>query len=603
MRRAALLLALALAARLARAGAAEHAEERDRLAGLALDRLLEAQARIMRVADPIRVAGAPLCGDEVGPVIGVFAADVRTFRDMSPRDRPYEKVLAAVATSRFDLRDERRVLLVAPGSPAERAGIAPGDLVLRIDGRTPRRADLLDVLRRSAARVELVAQGTGEERTAVVEAPLGCSFPSRFWFGPSINAFAARFGDLTGTYVIGGMLDFLPDDRDLAVILGHELAHLILNHAGTFRRSEADADYLGAYLAAAAGFDVSGAPRVWERIAREIPYTSIERGFYSHPPSPERAQALAAALEEIEAARLRGKALALPTGSILERPAVDEAAADQRAEAMRALAREQLAATQARVIAVYTRLQTGAAALCGDQLAPVLGAAISRRRDFMFGHEKEVEAAFGAGDEVTAFAVAPGSPAALAGLVAGDRIVAVNGEETPKTSDVFEALRATGDGAPLLRVLRGAGTLEVAVPRTLGCSHGVRVVVASDPDTTADANRKEIVASTTLVRVARTDDELAIALAHQLAHHLQGSALLLDADDEPAADRMGLYLAARAGFDVSEATAFWERLAADTPWKLDGDRNAGPHAGMPARIPAVRDAVSEIAASDAPPRP
>jgi hypothetical protein len=50
-------------------------DESERLYSASLDRMLEGQARIMRLADPIRVAGAHSCGQDISPVLGVFAAD------------------------------------------------------------------------------------------------------------------------------------------------------------------------------------------------------------------------------------------------------------------------------------------------------------------------------------------------------------------------------------------------------------------------------------------------------------------------------------------------------------------------------------------------
>ena len=67
------------------------------LYGLALDRFLVGQARVMRLADPIRVAGVPYCGKQVAPVIGVFAADDRTFRDLILREPEYKKPFSAAA--------------------------------------------------------------------------------------------------------------------------------------------------------------------------------------------------------------------------------------------------------------------------------------------------------------------------------------------------------------------------------------------------------------------------------------------------------------------------------------------------------------------------
>ena len=55
------------------AGTADEATEELRLNYLALDVMLEGQARVMRIADRMRIAGADLCGRKIAPVIGVYA--------------------------------------------------------------------------------------------------------------------------------------------------------------------------------------------------------------------------------------------------------------------------------------------------------------------------------------------------------------------------------------------------------------------------------------------------------------------------------------------------------------------------------------------------
>lgn len=294
--------------------AADVEDEERRLAGLALDLMLESQLRIMRVADPIRVAGAPFCGNEVGPVLGAYAADRYSLSDLMGDEAVVEPFIDA-AVARLELAKSPRVLAVLPGSPADLDGLRPGDLLQEIAGRKPRKRVLLDALsgkdHAGALRLE-VERGEALEEV-VVRAPPGCAFASRFLFGDGVNAFAARFGDLTGMYVTAGMLRFAPSDDDLAVVLGHELAHLILKHVtvrrAASRRYEQEADYVGLYLAARAGFDVSGAPEVWDRMSRLSPYSTIDWGAYTHPTSPTRALALRQTLAEIAGKRERGEPL------------------------------------------------------------------------------------------------------------------------------------------------------------------------------------------------------------------------------------------------------------------------------------------------------
>ena len=71
--------------------------------------------------------------------------------------------------------------------------------------------------------------------------------------------------------------------------------------------------------------------------------------------------------------------------------------------------------------------------------------------------------------------------------------------------------------------------------------------------------------------------------------------------DEPPADHLGLFIAARAGFDVSKAPGFWDRLAAEEPWKIHSDVSWGAggryrlwHTAMALRAPVIRATVEQI---------
>jgi predicted Zn-dependent protease len=93
------------------------------------------------------------------------------------------------------------------------------------------------------------------------------------------------------------MLSFVRNDDELAIVLGHELAHRILGHpptrtedgllaafgfkAGDLWRREAEADRLGLRLAAAAGYVLAAAIPFWQRYLGK--YDWYPQLFRSHP--------------------------------------------------------------------------------------------------------------------------------------------------------------------------------------------------------------------------------------------------------------------------------------------------------------------------------
>ena len=96
-----------------------------------------------------------------------------------------------------------------------------------------------------------------------------------------------------------GILRFLENDAELAAIIGHELAHLVLTHPFSQFRWEEDADYLGLYFAARAGFDISSGAEVWERWSKLSRYGKRLRSRRSHPTYPARVSAMKATIAEI----------------------------------------------------------------------------------------------------------------------------------------------------------------------------------------------------------------------------------------------------------------------------------------------------------------
>ena len=262
-----------------------------------LEMYLERTRRLKRISDRIRLEGAALCGDQLAPVWGM----VVTTASELPSAFYYP------ALHRFRIDDRVRVVWVMPDLPADRAGLREGDVITRINGE--RLGD--------AAELREYRPGPDETGPIVlrvlrddwpldleVENRPGCFSPADLAFGDTVNAFA----DGHQIIVFSGLMRLLVEDDALAIVIGHELAHNVLGHVGSggHQLQEPEADYMGAYFAARAGYDVSAAQDVWRRFAEQSVYSVATRATRSHPSAPRRILALRQALAEIEAKRAAG---------------------------------------------------------------------------------------------------------------------------------------------------------------------------------------------------------------------------------------------------------------------------------------------------------
>jgi hypothetical protein len=206
------------------------------------------------------------------------------------------------------MRDGATVYGIAPGSPAAAAGVAPGDVVERANGRRVRHArDLHDALARAPDAAPRLELRRGSERLSVELARVpACEAFLQLSIGPNVFAYASD-RDIT---ISTGMLDRLDSDDELAFILSHELAHRMLDSSRTGpKQAESMADYLACYFVARAGYDVARLPSLWRRWAEDSPL-GITRLGSTHPGTPERALLLEATAAEIERKRAAGEPLA-----------------------------------------------------------------------------------------------------------------------------------------------------------------------------------------------------------------------------------------------------------------------------------------------------
>jgi len=164
-----------------------------------------------------------------------------------------------------------------------------------------------------------------------------CTVPVKVIENTEINAYA----DGKTAYITKGIIDFTSNDEELAAIIGHEMAHNILMHMDkkqangfigeligvgvqvatgvdaralfrdlgrlTYSQSfESEADYVGLYLVARAGYDYTKSPNAWRKMGINAP-NSIKAGLLStHPGTSERYIALDAAVLEIQSKQTYG---------------------------------------------------------------------------------------------------------------------------------------------------------------------------------------------------------------------------------------------------------------------------------------------------------
>lgn len=215
--------------------------------------------------------------------------------------------LRGAAEAALGLDDRLRVLSVVPASPADRAGLLLGDVISEVNGtpvgtgaRSLRKfASIRDSVRDGVLSITL--RGAAATETVSLAAVAACAYPVEITPEDSVNAFA---NDRSIT-ITRGML-WYANDKELAFVVSHELAHHVMNHVGsllgaTGQRAEleAEADYVGLYIMARTGYAIDDAPDFWRRMAVTFP-NSISRAA-NHPATPYRFVALKRTVEEINA--------------------------------------------------------------------------------------------------------------------------------------------------------------------------------------------------------------------------------------------------------------------------------------------------------------
>jgi Zn-dependent protease with chaperone function len=276
--------------------------------------------RVDSVAFRIRTANAEFCNGWVSAQIGLYAA---TPRSLPRKYRSYTAEALNLTWTR------PTAISVVEGSPAAKAGIVTGDQIIAFNGElipVSGTAGWMDRwLRHNGTKpVRVDMRRNGIDRTVMATPIMGCAIPIDYVIDDTVNAYTT--GDKIVIY--SAMVALARTDDQLAALIGHELAHANLGHGkksqwnailgmasgaaidlgilagglssgGAFTKEfgkagalafsvefEREADYVGGYYAARAGYNVAAAAELWRAMGMSHP-ASI-RLATTHPVTPVR---------------------------------------------------------------------------------------------------------------------------------------------------------------------------------------------------------------------------------------------------------------------------------------------------------------------------
>lgn len=293
--------------------------------------------RLHNVAYPIFRDGVDLCGEKVAKSVGFFAATLAGFSEAEQ----------GAATEAFGLGALPVVVTVVRDSPAWNAGLRPGDSIVSFDGLPIRAGDAVmddyeeKVGAFAASRSEVFALGIrrgGKPDELSIRPDILCDYPIQYVADSMVNAFA----DGRQIYVAAGMMRFSETDDELAIVIGHELAHNTMRHIqkrqsnnavgtvaglaldilaaaagvntqGAFSNAmgnaagqawsqdfESEADYIGLHFVTRAGYRIEPAVQFWRRMGAERRNVNALSVAHSHPTSAERFLRMEQAAAEIQ---------------------------------------------------------------------------------------------------------------------------------------------------------------------------------------------------------------------------------------------------------------------------------------------------------------
>ena len=263
--------------------------------------------------------------------------------------------IAKFFPSNLNLGPKVSIINIVKNSPADKAGLTVGDIILELEGFTfPEGKNALKKISKhfkdfeEKEKKKIKIDRNGQILKFDINQIKICNYPIIFTQDKIVNAYA----DGKSIIMTQGMVDYAKDDNEIALVIAHELAHNDRGHLDAKKKNtlimgsigfildlmtiyysggtaggdaqntemwskigseaysvefEKDADYGGVYYAYRAGYDISNVKNFWERIGSENPKQIAISS--THPATAERYLQIEKTVEEINKKKSDGLAL------------------------------------------------------------------------------------------------------------------------------------------------------------------------------------------------------------------------------------------------------------------------------------------------------
>lgn len=273
-----------------------------------------------------------------------------------------------------------------------------------------------------------------------------------------------------------------------------------------------------------------------------------------------------------------------------------------------------LAAEELRLSTIAYRIATANVAVCPKREA-LSGLVLHDLTRYDLAIRPAASRAFSMRGGVGILGIVPGSVAAEAGLRVDDEIIAVGpySVEDPQAfaraksfarMEQFDRLfqSAMTHGVTDLRIRRQGIELRVPLRAAHGC--GGKLTLSSSNQTNAWADGRNVLITTAMTAMSRSEDEIAFVIAHEMAHNILGHVGDTKGKrgifggkvkrGEIEADDFAVELMSNGGYQPAGGISFLETARRKMWWAISFD-----HPGFGRRIAIVNAAIQRHAARDA----
>jgi Zn-dependent protease with chaperone function len=297
-----------------------------------------------------------------------------------------------------------------------------------------------------------------------------------------------------------------------------------------------------------------------------------------------------------------------------------------------------LVAQQDRLYQVAAPLLVKNPELCRSHARNLLGFTAKNKYSYSSEFSDAAQKLFGMDEHLKVMGILAGSGAARAGLQRGDDLMAIDDKPLPQGQNAERQAAAilaplvSGRSTLKMTVVRNGSNMALNVPLTYACAFGIELGNTDNVNAYGDGHR--VLITRGMLDAARSNDELAYVMAKEMAHNALAHAnrqrtsatiggiidnLVLIRPDmstmvglagvkpmpqelDAAADKLSLYMLARAGYNIDNAVPFWQRLAGQYPATMLTSYTA-LHPVTSYRVTAMESAIRDIKAKQAGKKP